>query len=326
MCISRYLCQSEIAELNQAFEVSLEHDSVLVFWTGIPFQLAKDWARANKLKTLTIAMGSLYADNKRLRPKARKSTTSWSRYMKGASWLFAQKACQNRRVIVLTKAPPNVYSMREHSSYREIEEPILKGCVSDQHAIQIDYVHPTVSGAAGFAYQMWPVDRSCEWFDFLECITITNMLRNIVQRSRLRKSESLRHADDAGLDQQSKQTHLLVAACRNVKARITQPKMEAVRLEAEKQQQKAREKRAANQAKVEKEQQVALEKRAAKQAKVEKEQQAAREKRAAKQAKVEKEQQAALEKRAAKQAKVEKEQQVAREKREVMSFKRKMQM
>ncbi|KAK3671284.1 hypothetical protein LTR37_021586 [Vermiconidia calcicola] len=59
--------------------------------------------------------------------------------MKGASWVFAQRACHNRYAIVITNAPPNVYSTREHSNYSEIEEPILKGFEAERHAIQIDY-------------------------------------------------------------------------------------------------------------------------------------------------------------------------------------------
>lgn len=72
--------------------------------------------------------------------------------MKGASWVFARHACKDRHAIVLTNAPPNVYSTRERLNYRNIEEPVLKGFKAGGHAIQIDYVHPTVSGAECFRY------------------------------------------------------------------------------------------------------------------------------------------------------------------------------
>ena len=135
MDLSKYLYQNEVTQLNQAFEISLQYDSALVFWTGISPDLAKNWARLNDLKTLTIAIGSLYTDNSKESLRSQKSTKSWSKYMKGASWVFAQQACYNRHAIVLTNAPPNVYSTREHSNYREIEEPILKGFEAKRHAI-----------------------------------------------------------------------------------------------------------------------------------------------------------------------------------------------
>lgn len=62
MELSLYLCQDEVTQLDQAFNISLQHDSELVFWTGISPGLACDWARRNGLKTLTMAMGKLYTE------------------------------------------------------------------------------------------------------------------------------------------------------------------------------------------------------------------------------------------------------------------------
>lgn len=159
MDLSEYLSQSEMIRLNQTFERSLQDDRALVFWTGVSPNLAKDWACMNSLKTLSMAMGALYNDHSHGSLRSQKSPKSWSKYMKGASWIFAQQACHDRCAIVLTNAPPNVYSTRERSNYRDIEEPILKGTEAGRHAIRIEYVHPTVPSAARFRYQIWPAFR-----------------------------------------------------------------------------------------------------------------------------------------------------------------------
>ncbi|RMY21054.1 hypothetical protein D0867_03568 [Hortaea werneckii] len=99
-----------------------------------------------------MAMGDLYTDNTRKPSRSVKSgkSKSWSKYMKGASWIFAQHACQSRYATVLTDVPLDVYSKRKHSNYRQIEEPILKGSEAGRRTIQIDYVHPRLPGAAAF--------------------------------------------------------------------------------------------------------------------------------------------------------------------------------
>ncbi|EGP82433.1 uncharacterized protein MYCGRDRAFT_51634, partial [Zymoseptoria tritici IPO323] len=163
MDLSCYFRQDERAELDRVFTATLENDSALVFWTGISPDLAKTWAGKNNLKTLTMAMGALYSDQSAASLRSRKTTKSWSSFMKGASGLFAQHACHGRRAIVLTNPPPNTYSTRLRSNYRDIEEPILKGVGCKVHTIRIDHAHPTVPGAELFVYQTWPEDTSFKW-------------------------------------------------------------------------------------------------------------------------------------------------------------------
>lgn len=99
--------------------------------------------------------------------------------MKGASGRFAEYACKGRRAIVLTNPPLDIYSARMRSTFRYLEEPILTGAFGGPKAIRIDYVHPTVEGAADFHYQIWPVNRSSEW---------TSFCNNILQKKRGQKA------------------------------------------------------------------------------------------------------------------------------------------
>lgn len=301
MDLSKYLCQNEVTQLNQAFEVSLQHDSALVFWTGISPDLAKNWARSNDLKTLTMAMGSLYTDNGRKSGRSQKSTKTWSKYMKGASWVFAQQACHNRYALVLTNAPPNVYSTREHSNYREIEEPILKGLETERHAIRIDYVHPTVPGAACFRYQVWPDNRSSEWLSFLECVAVKDIVNKIVQCTNLRRSEEIKESEYTKQNELEKS--IFVTAGINRKSDTAHERMPAEQINVNRVSQAANERKAAKRLKVERQQQAADERKAAKRLKVERQQQAANERKAAKRLKAERQQQAAKERKAAKRLK-----------------------
>ncbi|KAK5673990.1 hypothetical protein LTS10_013249 [Elasticomyces elasticus] len=314
MDLSNYLCQNEITQLNQVFEISLQHDSALVFWTGISPDLAKGWAHRNDLRTLTMAMGSLYTDNKR---RSQRSTKSWSKYMKGASWVFAQHACHDRCAIVLTNAPPNVYSTREHSNYCEIEEPILKGLEADRHAVQIDYVHPTVPGAKFFRYQIWPDNRSSDWLTFIESIAIKQIVNKTVRCTNLQPSKKVKalKCTTAPHHESKKISSVtpLVAYGEDKKQEIARKKAAAKRLKAVREQQTAKEIRATKQIRAAREQQAGKEKKAAKRLRVVREQQAGKEKQAAKRLKAEREQQAAREKKAAKQIRAAREQQAAEE-------------
>ena len=215
-----------------------------------------------------MAMGSLYTDNSKESLRSQKSTKSWSKYMKGASWVFAQQACHNRYAIGLTNAPPNVYSTREHSNYREIEEPILKGFDAKRHAIQIDYVHPTVPGAACFRYQVWPNNRSSEWFSFLECVAVKDIVNKIVQCTDLQRSKKITQSEYMTPPQNESEKSISltasVAVGGNRKPETAQEKTAAKRLKVDSEQQAAREKEAAKRLKAEREQQTAREKKAAK--------------------------------------------------------------
>jgi hypothetical protein len=96
-------------------------------------------------------MGPLFSDRDVRSARYGKSLKAWSKYMKKASGRFTEYACHgNRRAIILIKPPPNIYSTRERSNYRYLEELILKGVFGGPGIVRIDYVHFTVMGAATF--------------------------------------------------------------------------------------------------------------------------------------------------------------------------------
>ena len=161
-----YISPEELARLGERFDCNLRDATCLVFWTGVSPELAQCWAAQHGLQTLVIAMGSLYSERGIGGARYGKSPKAWSKYMRGASGRFAEYACRGRRAIVVTKPPPNIYSTREWSNFRHLEEPILQGALGGPGASQIDYVHPTNKKGATFQYQIWPLDRSSAWYTF----------------------------------------------------------------------------------------------------------------------------------------------------------------
>ncbi|KIW67781.1 hypothetical protein PV04_07010 [Phialophora macrospora] len=164
----QYCTPEELAHLDERFEHALRGVTCLVFWTGVGPDVARCWAMQHNLPTLTIAMGPLWDNRHSCSAGGARSSKAFFKYMKGASIRFAEYACRDmRQAIVLTNSPPQIYSTREHSNYRDLEEPVLKGALGRHGTTRIEYVHPTVSGAAAFQYQTWPHDTSNTWSTFL---------------------------------------------------------------------------------------------------------------------------------------------------------------
>ncbi|KEF50849.1 uncharacterized protein A1O9_13097, partial [Exophiala aquamarina CBS 119918] len=134
----QYCNSKELSRLDERFDFALQDVTCLVFWTGVPPELARRWAEEHGLPTLTLAMGTLYSDRHAGSVRYSKTSTAWTRYMKAASGRFAEYACRGgRQAVVLTKPPPSIYSSRRRSNYRDLEEPILKGVVGGPGTLRI---------------------------------------------------------------------------------------------------------------------------------------------------------------------------------------------
>lgn len=95
--------------------------------------------------------------------KRYKSEQEWSRYIKGASAMFALHVGKSEVITVLARPPPARTNPNGQSTYQEIEEPILKGLGSTHHAASIVMVHFTVVGAEDARYEVWPRDDVALW-------------------------------------------------------------------------------------------------------------------------------------------------------------------
>ncbi|KAI2000002.1 hypothetical protein LOZ52_005282 [Ophidiomyces ophidiicola] len=153
-----------------------------VMWSGVPYDHAQRWAREHGMQTLSIAMGSLVDKNHPSCLKSKMSSSRWSKYMKGASAIFAYYISQGAIVMVLTPPPPHKFNPSGRTNYQAIEEPILKGAFGGRAVSRIEMVHPTVKGAENFSYQAWPMDETCIW--------IANFGALAVKEPRWRKAQS----------------------------------------------------------------------------------------------------------------------------------------
>jgi hypothetical protein len=150
-----YLTQEEAQQIIERFmEIPRSYDR-LVFWTGIPREWVQQWADDHSMLTFSSAMGPLMdsTDDRCLRRiKKRKQ---WKKYIKGACGIFARYACKRGIVRVLTLPPSWAEFIRPESTYRNIEEPVLKGRSSCCCAVQINTVH-LLTTLEELEYQTWP--------------------------------------------------------------------------------------------------------------------------------------------------------------------------
>ena len=325
-----YLTSAELDRLDTQFDSVLVGTSCLVFWTGIPRKVVQIWAGKNGLKTLTIAMGPLFDGIQS--PRSKKSPRAWSRYMKGASVRFAQYACQGRQAVVLTNPPPSIYSLRIGSTFRHLEEPVLKGACGGLSATRIDFVHPTVDGAADFRYEAWPCDNTREWITFF-VNTLHRKLDKALNKYALPLCKD--PTQDGPVTQGIEQWDLFNNACNGAVGAADPPANRCIGADQQKHRQQnkegevisppkmqkpAQEKRAARrekvQAQLQKQQKLVQEKRAAKQEKVREQEKQAQEKRDAKRQRVREQEKQTQEKKDAKRQQVQEREKQVQEKRD----------
>ena len=87
-----------------------------------------------------------------------KKSRKWSKYIKGTSVISARYACRRGIVRVLTLPPSWAEFIRPRSTYRTLEEPILKGASGCCCAVEIHTVH-LLTTFEELEYQTWPENR-----------------------------------------------------------------------------------------------------------------------------------------------------------------------
>ncbi|PYH93601.1 hypothetical protein BO71DRAFT_419933 [Aspergillus ellipticus CBS 707.79] len=144
------LSTAEAIQICERFHGTTWRPGRQVMWSGVPRAIVQQWADAHGRQTLTTAMGPLMQN--------------WSRYMHGASALFASHIAQDGgTVTVVTPPPPERFNPHGGTNHQAIEEPILKGERGPCCVKKIELVHPTVPGAEEFCYEIWPEDETGSW-------------------------------------------------------------------------------------------------------------------------------------------------------------------
>lgn len=158
-----FLTTNEATQICCRFHTDIWQPGCQVMWSGVPRNLVQTWADQHGMQTLTTAMGPLMVHDHAQCLWTRKSSKAWSRYMKGASAMYAYHIAQDEGLVtVLTPPPPQRYNPFGGSNYQTVEEPILKGNLGPKVS-KIEMVHPTIPGAEEFHYQIWPNDEKSSW-------------------------------------------------------------------------------------------------------------------------------------------------------------------
>jgi hypothetical protein len=157
------LTVGEENHINEQFQGHTWHHNQQVIWSGIQPTIVQLWADKRNMQTLTTAMGPLRIPKDPRCLKKENSQEEWSRYMKGASAIFAWHIIKGEKVTMLSPPPPERFNPCGLTNYQLIEEPILKTERSGRAALRIYMVHPDVEGAEDFYYQIWPTDETHIW-------------------------------------------------------------------------------------------------------------------------------------------------------------------
>jgi hypothetical protein len=158
--VPQYLRADEEAQIHWQFQGDTWRRNRQVLWSGIPREEAQHWADKHEMQTLTTAMGALMDLSHPLCLRNQKSSDAWSKYIKGASAIFAWYISRGERVTVLSPPPPERFHPSGQTNYQAIEEPIVKGLLGTSTVSRIEMVHPTIKGAEDVYYQIWPVDNT----------------------------------------------------------------------------------------------------------------------------------------------------------------------
>jgi hypothetical protein len=160
----QYLTEQEALQISQQFRNTWSWGNQ-VLWSGLLFEDAQKWAKDHDKATLTMAMGPLMTPRHPLCLKKKKTSVGWSKYVKGASAIFAWHIWRGERVTVLLPPPPERFHPSGQTNYQAIEEPILKQPKTDGTRVRLEVIHPNVLGAENFIYQMWPDDETNTWIE-----------------------------------------------------------------------------------------------------------------------------------------------------------------
>ncbi|KAK5460315.1 hypothetical protein LTR55_011942 [Exophiala xenobiotica] len=139
-----------------------------------------------------MAMGCLMQPEHPSCLKPKKSNDAWSRYVKGASAIFAHYAAQGQAITVLSPPPPDRFHPSGWTNFQIIEEPIMKGQLGGAPVGRIELVHPGVPGAEDFRYELWPIDRALSWTEKFAWRQVTLRL---YRPSGLNSQEFMRYCD-----------------------------------------------------------------------------------------------------------------------------------
>lgn len=186
--LRQYLTDAEAVDILREFRKSGRwQGNKQVLWTGMNQETVQKWADEHDFVTLTTALGRLKDVTCPDCLRRVKSDKAWSKYMKGASALFALCIAQREHgsVLLVTPPPGERFNPQGGTNFQLIEAPILAGLWGPSYLERIDMVHPHVDLARDYQYQFWPRDEVDEWTAIFEHSPRNKVVWRAVKRSSL---------------------------------------------------------------------------------------------------------------------------------------------
>ncbi|KAK1623852.1 hypothetical protein BDP81DRAFT_303767, partial [Colletotrichum phormii] len=159
----QYLTIEEVEQIIEQFKRCPWPENKQVLWSRVNRTQVQAWADQRGIQTLTTAMGPLMDHSNPLWSRSEERPSAWSKYVKGASLVFAWRISQGSFTTVLTPPPPERFHPDGLTNWQDIEELVLKGRLGTPTSCRIFLAHPTVQGAEDFRYQIWPLDSTDQW-------------------------------------------------------------------------------------------------------------------------------------------------------------------
>ncbi|KAK2063275.1 hypothetical protein LY76DRAFT_491313, partial [Colletotrichum caudatum] len=164
----QYLSLREACDIIEQFDGEGWLKDRQVLWSGTNSTEVHKIANENGMQTLRVAMGPLMDSDNPSCLKSQKSSSAWSKYIKGASLIFAWRISQGEVATIITPPPPDCFHPSEMTNLQDIELPVIQGCLGNRPVRRIFLWHPTVKGAESFRYQIWPADHTSSWYEKFE--------------------------------------------------------------------------------------------------------------------------------------------------------------
>ncbi|KAF2643116.1 hypothetical protein P280DRAFT_376100, partial [Massarina eburnea CBS 473.64] len=158
-----YLTIEEESHILEQFLGTRWKPNNQILWSGVDHDLVQKWADDHGKQTLKTAMGPLMDPKSPNCLRLGKAAIDWSKYMSGASALFAWQISQGERVTVLLPPPPQKLNPNGLSQFQTVEEPVISLAISRGAILRVETVHPTVTGAEEAHYETYPVDKTSSW-------------------------------------------------------------------------------------------------------------------------------------------------------------------
>ncbi|CCF38537.1 hypothetical protein CH063_01932 [Colletotrichum higginsianum] len=160
----QYLTLEEASDIIEQFNgLGWVRDNQLL-WSGVEYAEVERTANEHNMQTLRVAMGPLMDPGHPRCLKSKKKEKAWSKYIKGASLIFAWRISQGEVATIMTPPPPDCFHPSEMTNLQDIELPVLRGDLGNRPVSKIFLWHPTVEGAQSFKYQIWPQDHTSSWY------------------------------------------------------------------------------------------------------------------------------------------------------------------